>query len=31
VESFLLYLYGLTPHEALRKAGVLSGQFWLRP
>jgi hypothetical protein len=29
VESFLLYLYGLTPREALRKAGILSGDFWL--
>jgi transposase len=29
VESFFLYLYGLTPTEALRKAGVLSGNFWL--
>lgn len=29
VESFFLYLYGLTPHEALTKAGVLSGDFWL--
>jgi DDE superfamily endonuclease len=29
VESFLLYLYGLTPREALHKAGVLSGDSWL--
>jgi transposase len=29
VESFFLYLYGLTPTEALRKAGILSGNFWL--
>jgi len=29
VESFFLYLYGLPPKEALRKAGVLSGNFWL--
>ena len=29
VESFFLYLYGLTPREALHKAGVLSGDFWL--
>jgi transposase len=29
VEAFFLYLYGLTPHEALHKAGVLSGDFWL--
>jgi DDE superfamily endonuclease len=29
VESFFLYLYGLTPSEALHKAGVLSGNFWL--
>jgi transposase len=29
VEAFLLYLYGLTAKEALRKAGILSGDFWL--
>jgi hypothetical protein len=29
VEEFFLYLYDLSPHEALRKAGVLSGDFWL--
>ena len=29
VEAFFLYLYELTPTEALRKAGVLSGDFWL--
>jgi hypothetical protein len=29
VESFFLYLYGLTPSETLHKAGVLSGNFWL--
>jgi hypothetical protein len=29
VEAFLVYLYGLTPREALEKAGVLSGNFWL--
>jgi DDE superfamily endonuclease len=29
VEAFFLYLYELTPREALRKAGVLSGEFWL--
>jgi transposase len=30
VESFVLYLYSLTPRQALRKAGVLSDNFWLR-
>jgi len=29
VEDFMSYLYDLTPTEALRKAGVLSGNFWL--
>jgi hypothetical protein len=29
VESFFVYLYSLTPTEALRKAGLLSGSFWL--
>jgi hypothetical protein len=29
LEAFLLYLYELTPSEALRKAGVLSEGFWL--
>jgi len=29
VESFFVYLYSLTPTEALRKAGFLSGDFWL--
>ena len=29
VEAFLLYLYELTPREALHKAGVLSGDFWV--
>jgi len=29
VEAFLEYLYELTPQEALRKAGVLSGDCWL--
>jgi transposase len=29
VEAFLLYLYSLTPTDALHKAGVLSGEFWL--
>ena len=29
MEAFFLYLYELTPHEALRKAGLLSGNFWL--
>ena len=29
VESFFVYLYNLTPTEALRKAGILSGDFWL--
>jgi DDE superfamily endonuclease len=31
VEAFFLYLYSLTPSEALHKAGVLSGDFWLDP
>jgi transposase len=26
---FIEYLVGLTPEEALRKAGILSGRFWL--
>ena len=29
LEAFLVYLYELTPTQALRKAGVLSGNFWL--
>jgi DDE superfamily endonuclease len=29
VESFILYLYSLTPTEALRKAGILADDFWL--
>jgi hypothetical protein len=29
VQRFLRYLEGLTPAEALRKAGVLSEDFWL--
>jgi hypothetical protein len=29
VESFFVYLHSLTPTEALRKAGILSGDFWL--
>jgi len=29
MEAIFLYLYELTPHEALRKAGLLSGNFWL--
>ncbi len=28
-DRFIEYLLGLSPHEALRKAGVLSGRFWL--
>jgi hypothetical protein len=28
-EFFLEYLRGLPPQEALRKAGILSGKFWL--
>jgi len=31
VRHFLRYLEGLTPREALTKAGVLSGDFWLDP
>lgn len=30
VTRFLAYLQGLSPHEALTKAGVLSKAFWLR-
>jgi transposase len=30
VERFMRYLRRLTPHAALRKAGVLSRRFWLR-
>jgi hypothetical protein len=30
VEQFLGYLRGLSAHEALRKAGVLSPDFWLK-
>jgi transposase len=29
VDAFFLYLFSLTPTEALDKAGVLSGNFWL--
>jgi hypothetical protein len=29
VEAFLAYLAGLSGHESLRKAGILSGDFWL--
>ena len=29
VEAFFQYLYDLAPHKALRKAGILSGNFWL--
>jgi hypothetical protein len=25
------YILGLSPEERLRKAGVLSGDFWLAP
>jgi transposase len=28
-EFFVEYLLGLSPQEALRKAGILSGRFWL--
>ena len=28
-ERFIEYLLALSPHEALRKAGILSGHFWL--
>lgn len=31
VEAFFLYLYELSPRDALRKAGVSSGEFWLHP
>jgi hypothetical protein len=31
VECFLVYLYSLTLQQALRKAGVLSRDFWLLP
>lgn len=30
VEEFLVYLYGLSNHEALHTAGVLSESFWLK-
>jgi transposase len=30
VHRFIHYLYSLRPREALRKAGVLSEDFWLR-
>ena len=30
VDCFLDYLQGLSPREALRKAGVLSDNFWLK-
>jgi hypothetical protein len=30
VDRFVGYLGGLTSHEALTKAGVLSEEFWLR-
>jgi len=30
-EQFLEYLYGLMPRDALRKAGLLSEEFWLHP
>jgi DDE superfamily endonuclease len=30
VERFIGYLAGLSPHDALRKAGVLSPGFWLK-
>jgi len=30
VESFLRYIQGLSPEEAMLKAGVLSEDFWLR-
>jgi transposase len=29
VEFYIEYLLGLSPQEALRKAGILSGRFWL--
>jgi hypothetical protein len=28
-QCFIEYLLGLPPQEALRKAGILSGKFWL--
>jgi hypothetical protein len=28
-KSFIEYLLSLSPQEALRKAGILSGNFWL--
>ena len=28
-DRFIEYLLGLSPQEALRKAGILSGRFWL--
>lgn len=29
VHAFMAYVYGLSPRQALRKAGVLSPNFWL--
>jgi hypothetical protein len=31
MEHFVLYLYELTPFEALNKAGILFDDFWLEP
>jgi len=31
VERFIRYLAGLSPYEALKKAGIFSKDFWLKP
>jgi hypothetical protein len=31
VERFIGYLGGLSAYEALKKAGILSQDFWLKP
>jgi hypothetical protein len=31
VEPFLDYLSGLSAYEALKKAGIFSKDFWLKP
>ncbi|HTU16675.1 MAG TPA: hypothetical protein VMG10_01325 [Gemmataceae bacterium] len=31
VEQFIDYLSGLSPYEALTKAGIYSNDFWSRP
>ena len=29
-KRFVTYLQGLSPHQAMRKAGMLSKHFWLK-